>query len=94
MIIVAGKSPVRPTSMAYSATNVCFDLHGQSQSVSRRQWFSGIKLFTNCANERHKKAVLLTLSMEGKALFGSLVPPVQSWEDPYLQRLFAHEISH
>jgi hypothetical protein len=38
--------------------------------------------------------VLLTLSMEGKALFGSLVPPVQSWEDPYLQRLFAHEISH
>ena len=32
--------------------------------------------------------------MEGKELFGSLVPQVQLWEDQFLQRLSAQEISH
>jgi DNA-binding MarR family transcriptional regulator len=45
-------------------------------------------------HETDKRAVMLSLSMEGKELFGSLVPQVQLWEDQFLQRLSAQEISH
>ena len=45
-------------------------------------------------HETDKRAVMLSLSMEGKELFGSLVPQVQLWEDQFLQRLSAQEINH
>jgi DNA-binding MarR family transcriptional regulator len=45
-------------------------------------------------HDTDKRAVLLTLSVEGKQLFGTMVPLVQSWEDQFLQRLSAQEITH
>lgn len=44
-------------------------------------------------HESDRRAVLLTQSVGGKKLFDTMVPQVQSWEDQFLQRLSAQEIT-
>tara|TARA_B110000037_G_scaffold27362_1_gene32325 strand:- start:6965 stop:7417 length:453 start_codon:yes stop_codon:yes gene_type:complete len=40
-----------------------------------------------------KRAVLLTQSVQGKELFQVMVPKVQAWEEDFLKKLSAQEIS-
>jgi DNA-binding MarR family transcriptional regulator len=78
-----------------TAKQICSMTYMDKVKVSRAvNGLVALSYVKTTPHDTDKRAVLLTLSVEGKQLFGTMVPLVQSWEDQFLQRLSAQEITH
>ena len=77
-----------------TAKQICTITHMDKVKVSRA--VNGLVKFNylqTTPDKADKRVVLLTHSLQGKELFQVMVPQVQAWEEDFLKKLSAQEIS-
>lgn len=77
-----------------TAKQICTMTHMDKVKVSRAvNGLVKLNYLQTTPDKADKRAVLLTQSVQGKELFQVMVPKVQAWEEDFLQKLSAQEIS-
>jgi len=77
-----------------TAKQICTMTHMDKVKVSRAvNGLVKLNYLQTTPDKADKRAVLLTQSVQGKELFQVMVPKVQAWEEDFLKKLSAQEIS-
>ena len=77
-----------------TAKQICTITHMDKVKVSRAvNGLVKLNYLQTTPDKADKRAVLLTHSVQGKELFQVMVPQVQAWEEDFLKKLSAQEIS-
>ena len=77
-----------------TAKQICTITHMDKVKVSRAvNGLVKLNYLQTTPDKADKRVVLLTHSLQGKELFQVMVPQVQAWEEDFLKKLSAQEIS-
>ena len=77
-----------------TAKQICTMTHMDKVKVSRAvNGLVKLNYLQTTPDKAGKRAVLLTHSVKGKELFQVIMPQVQAWEEDFLKKLSAQEIS-
>ena len=77
-----------------TAKQICTMTHMDKVKVSRAvNGLVKLNYLQTTPDKADKRAVLLNQSVQGKELFQVMVPKVQAWEEDFLKKLSAQEIS-
>ena len=77
-----------------TAKQICTMTHMDKVKVSRAvNGLVKLNYLQTTPDKAGKRAVLLTHSVKGKELFQVMVPQIQAWEEDFLKKLSAQEIS-